>query len=212
MSKANIIEKILTKSKTSLEVVFLELAKTITELDEKTSQEVASIKEQLIQEVAQLKEVVSAVEAQKGDQGERGEKGDKGDTGDKGDKGDTGVDGKDGIDGIDGVGRDGKDGKDGKDGADGLDGKDGSPDTAQQIVQKINTLFGQLDPNTIKGWKVFEDKLQRALIPTLSPGFTHLSAVESRLQRQIDERQLAITFSPTPPENPYLNQLWIDTS
>ena len=87
--------------------------------------------------------------------------------GDKGEDGREGIDGKNGKDGQDG--RDGKDGKDGKDGSDGLnglngvdgkdgiDGKDGSPDTAEQIVDKINTLpeepDKQIDIKHIKGWK-----------------------------------------------------------
>ena len=37
-------------------------------------------------------------------------------------------------------GEDGKDGQDGKDGVDGKDGKDGSPDTGENIVDKINAL------------------------------------------------------------------------
>lgn len=49
----------------------------------------------------------------------------KGQKGDKGDKGNDGKDGKDGLDGLDGK--------------DGLNGKDGSPDTREQIVEKINS-------------------------------------------------------------------------
>jgi hypothetical protein len=74
-------------------------------------------------------------------------------------KGEPGIDGKDGVDGLDGKdgkdgldgkngaqgepgkdGKDGIDGIDGKNGTDGKDGKDGSPDTGEQIIEKINKL------------------------------------------------------------------------
>lgn len=71
---------------------------------------------------------------EKGDKGDAGEKGEKGDKGDKGDSGKNGLDGKDGRDGLDGVGVDGIDGRDG------LDGKDGSPDTGEQIIDKVNSV------------------------------------------------------------------------
>lgn len=67
--------------------------------------------------------------------GERGEKGVQGDAGPMGPAGASGPAGPAGRDGLDGM-----DGRDGKDGRDGRDGKDGSPDTAQQIVAKINSL------------------------------------------------------------------------
>lgn len=53
-------------------------------------------------------------------------------------------------DGRDGV--DGRDGKNGKDGRDGRDGKNGSPDTAEQIKGKLETLKGdaRLDASAIK--------------------------------------------------------------
>jgi len=65
----------------------------------------------------------------------------KGDKGKDGKDGKDGVDGKNGIDGKDGLnGTNGIDGIDGVDGKDGEDGKDGSPDTGEQIVNKINDL------------------------------------------------------------------------
>jgi hypothetical protein len=80
----------------------------------------------------------------------RGEKGDKGEQGESGIQGEMGVQGENGVDGKDGVngkdGRDGIDGKDGVDGQDGMngvdgkDGKNGSPDTAEQIVEKLQTI------------------------------------------------------------------------
>lgn len=78
-----------------------------------------------------------------GPQGEQGIKGDKGERGDRGEKGDRGRDGRDGRDGIDGI--------DGQDGENGKDGKDGSPDTAEQIVSKLQTVKSQwLDAKAIK--------------------------------------------------------------
>jgi len=78
----------------------------------------------------------------------------KGDKGDKGEDGYTPIKGVDYFDGIDG--KDGKDGV-GIDGKDGKDGKDGSPDTGEQIVEKINDLEiepdKQIDFSHIKGFK-----------------------------------------------------------
>lgn len=78
-------------------------------------------------------------------------KGDKGDTGEKGEQGERGLDGKDGKNGLDGL--NGIDGKDGVDGKNGENGKDGSPDTAEDIVKKLETLDGddRLDKSAIKG-------------------------------------------------------------
>lgn len=56
--------------------------------------------------------------------------------GKQGKEGKAGKDGKDGKDGNDGLA--GKDGRDGIHGKDGENGKDGSPDTGEQIVDKIN--------------------------------------------------------------------------
>lgn len=50
--------------------------------------------------------------------------------------GKDGINGKDGRDGNDGI--NGLDGANGKDGRDGKDGKDGSPDTGEQILEKLN--------------------------------------------------------------------------
>jgi hypothetical protein len=50
-------------------------------------------------------------------------------------------------------GKDGKDGRDGKDGENGKDGKDGSPDTGEQVRDKLSSLEGddRLDASAIKG-------------------------------------------------------------
>ena len=52
--------------------------------------------------------------------------------GPQGERGEMGPAGKDGVDGRNGI--------DGKDGVDGLDGKDGSPDTAEQVRDKLEGL------------------------------------------------------------------------
>lgn len=85
--------------------------------------------------------------------GDRGDMGPAGRDGPKGDKGDVGEKGKDGKNGKDG--KDGRDGRDGIDSRDGKDGKDGSPDTGEDIVNKINSLRPdskhQIDASHIKG-------------------------------------------------------------
>ena len=90
------------------------------------------------------------VMAIKGKKGDKGDKGDPGPIGPKGEGGPKGEDGKDGNDGKDGKrgeegekgvkGDRGEAGKDGEDGQDGKDGQDGSPETADEIVRKINSL------------------------------------------------------------------------
>lgn len=65
-------------------------------------------------------------------------------------------------------GRDGKDGADGKDGKDGINGKDGSPDTGEQIVDKIQELNtepeNQIGIEHIKGWKEELEKIRATRI------------------------------------------------
>jgi len=72
---------------------------------------------------------------------DRGEKGDIGSIGPKGERGEVGEDGLDGRNGIDGK--------------DGRDGKDGSPDTSEQIRDKIHSLTGEnrVSIDAIKGVK-----------------------------------------------------------
>lgn len=89
-------------------------------------------------------------------------------------KGDTGNDGQDGRDGVDG--KDGLDGRDGKDGLQGpvgpkgetgpagpsgRDGIDGSPDTAEDIRNKLELLSGEerLDSKYIKGIKSYDEEI-----------------------------------------------------
>lgn len=97
------------------------------------------------QAVISLQEELKTIEltpGEKGEQGIQGKQGIKGEKGDKGDKGDRGEKGEDGYNGIDGL--------DGKNGENGKDGKDGSPDTGEQIVEKINKQKTQIDASKIK--------------------------------------------------------------
>lgn len=88
-------------------------------------------------------------------QGAKGEKGDVGAPGPQGAKGKDGKNGKDGLNGRDGI-----DGVNGIDGMNGADGKDGSPDTPEQISDKLNTLEGKVDKKVIKGLSELENKLE----------------------------------------------------
>lgn len=89
--------------------------------------------------------------------GPAGEKGENGKDGEMGAMGLAGRDGKIGRDGIDGQkGEKGIDGRPGRDGRDGRDGNDGSPDTAEQIIKKINTTEQQIDPKAIRGFNDLE--------------------------------------------------------
>lgn len=85
----------------------------------------------------------------KGDDGKVGQIGPRGPKGDsiKGDKGDS-------IKGDRGpVGPQGPPGKDGESikGNDGTNGKDGSPDTPEEVVDKVNSSSNKIDPKQVKG-------------------------------------------------------------
>lgn len=97
--------------------------------------------------------------------GQKGDKGDKGDVGEKGDKGEKGDAGKDGVDGKDGRDARGRDGRDGSDGKDGKDGRDGSPDTAEEIVEKINSFEGVIEAKVIKDLPDFDKFLEKLKDP-----------------------------------------------
>lgn len=75
-----------------------------------------------------------------GAQGPRGDKGEKGDTGEKGEKGDRGLKGDRGEKGDKGD-----------------NGKDGSPDTGDQIIDKIATSDKKIGKKNIEGFGEFED-------------------------------------------------------
>lgn len=78
--------------------------------------------------------------------------------GEKGDNGKDGSNGKDGRDGKDGISIKGDKGEDGKDGTNGKDGKDGSPDTPEDIVNKIESLEGdfRLKASAIQGLEIYK--------------------------------------------------------
>jgi hypothetical protein len=145
--------KQLERVKKTIEVVEkgnLAISKQIFELEEYVDSKIDEVKTQ----VAIIPEIVKSLKGKDGVDGKDGEKGDKGDKP---------------IAGIDyPLPKDGKDGKDGKngingktpsanelvslikplipapipgiDGVNGKDGKDGSPDTAEDIIVKINSL------------------------------------------------------------------------
>lgn len=133
--------------------------------------------------VAQFKEllgIAQALEAMadkggiKGYQGEQGEKGDKGDQGEPGQQGEAGPAGEPGMDGA--PGRDGVDGtpgaqgEPGRDGVDGKDGLNGSPDTPEQVRDKLQTLLkdARLDASAIKGLeKYMEHSALQSVVDSL---------------------------------------------
>ena len=100
----------------------------------------------------------------------KGEKGEfvKGPQGVQGIRGLQGDPGKDSL--IPGPpGRDGKPGKDGKDsvvpgpqGIQGNPGKDGSPDSPEQVAEKLNTLEERVDIKVIKGLRRFLQNTQKS--------------------------------------------------
>lgn len=57
--------------------------------------------------------------------------------------------------------KDGIDGRNGVDGVNGTDGKDGSPDSAEQIVEKINAGDALLDQEAVKGLPALEKKVEQ---------------------------------------------------
>mgnify|MGYP001563209865 CR=1 FL=1 len=105
----------------------------------------------ILKKIPDLERKLEEIIKMEGPKGEIGEKGERGDRGETGKDSQDGRDGKDGKNGKDG--RDGLDGRNGKDGKDGRDGKDGSPDTSEQIRDKLETLEGneRLDKSAIKG-------------------------------------------------------------
>lgn len=151
----------------------LTILESINDLEDKIDETV----ERLTKEVDEKTSIISKTELIKikGDKGEKGDKGDKGDDGRNGIDGKNGVDGKDGKDGINGKdGKNGKDGTDGKDGINGKDGKDGingSPDTPQDIINKINSTKDSISPDTIKGFRDVE-RIAKANSAQLYTGVT----------------------------------------
>lgn len=169
--------------------------------------------------------------------GDKGEKGDSiiGPMGPKGEKGSDGKDGKNGKDGYTPV-KD-KDYFDGKDGADGLDG---SPDTAEDIRNKLELLSGdeRLDAKYIKNipeeidatkvrdlleslegderlsYKSLSDTpdIDKKIQQAMSGMPRGGSGVKSLSQLEGVVGVTALIASPTEPVNPSVGTLWVDTS
>lgn len=134
----------------------ISIADYLFELDDKIDDTEETLKKKLGEATDTITQRIENIQLQKGDRGEDGK---------DGRDGRGGVDGKDGKDGIDGVnGKDGKDGRDGVNGINGKDGKDGidgSPDTAEDIRNKLELLSGdeRLDSKYIKGIKTYDAEI-----------------------------------------------------
>lgn len=129
-------------------------------------------------------------------------------------------------------GKDGKDGKPGKDGKDGIgiDGKDGSPDTAEQVRDKLETLKddNRLDASAIKGLEKFFGTIKRGGKQMLVGGIRFLENLADVSINITNKRQdmllqynttnhrwqdgSALTVGTTAPSNPKINDVWIDTN
>lgn len=112
----------------------------------------------------------------------------------KGDKGDQGVAGKDGKPGQDG--KDGKNGTDGKNGADGKagkNGKDGVSVVSSEIAADGHLVF------TLSNGEIVD-----------AGDIDLIGSRQMMISTQLANQQ--ITVSPTAPQSPQLNQLWLDIS
>lgn len=123
--------------------------------------------------------------------------------------------------------KDGKDGVSGKDGLDGKPGKDGSPDQPQEIRNKLETLKDneRLDASAIKNLPEFIKKKGKEMLVggirflenladvSIPPAkkrqdlLIHYDTTDSRW-----EDHVALTVGSTPPTNPEVNDLWVDTN
>ena len=164
----------------------------------------------------------------------KGEKGDQGETGPQGEPGETivgpvgpqGPQGSRGERGESMVGPQGEPGVDGVPGAPGEAGKDGSPDTAEQVRDKLETLQedDRLDAKAIKnlpqaiqqtgkvavgGIRFFEN-LADVSIPIADKRQDLLAQYDTTNNRW--ESGIAITVSATEPTSPVLNDIWLDVS
>lgn len=156
----------------------------------------------------------------RGKDGTDGEPGYQGEPGVRGPQGEPGKDGKDGIAGPKGdtgesitgpSGADGATGLNGKDGIDGIPGKDGSPDDANQIASKLNTLDGAVDSRVIKGFddlkmNVTENlaRLSKGFNPAMGPSFADLQNLSKRIAILEAENGSGsgVGAWTTPPESP----------
>lgn len=106
--------------------------------------------------VPNMDEVLKSVRGKQGEQGIPGVRGERGESGYTPLKGKDYFDGKNGLDGRNGVdGRTPVKGVDYFDGEKGKDGANGSPDTPEEVRDKLESLVGdeRLDKDAIKGLK-----------------------------------------------------------
>lgn len=210
------------KDETSLAVfeLVINLESEVEDLKGEVKQAVQDVKDSEVN----LPKVLESVRGKDGKDstvvGPKGPKGDKGDSivgpqgkegrpgkdsnipGPKGDKGDPGKDGKDGV---------------------GTDGKDGSPDTAEEIATKLETLKEdkRLDVSAIKGIdkrdeKISGDILNRA-IGILDQRSSFSIQKAEQMRKDIDSKVTGwgthnLYVSATEPANPSLYDLWVDIS
>lgn len=127
---------------------------------------------------------IEELESRQLQKGDKGDKGEKGDRGEKGERGEKGASGDTGAVGP--QGKEGKAGKDGKKGKDGVSVVDAEIAVDDHLVLKLSD-----------GKEIDAGELPKA--NTNGGVFVSGNAWQ-------------ITVSATPPENPYINQLWLDIS
>lgn len=153
-------------------------------------------------EIKTIADTAVTIKGDKGDKGDNGEQGPKGDKGDRGEIGPQGHKGDPGTNGIDG--RDGRDGKDGLPGPKGKDGKDGIGvdevaigDDGHLYVALTNGKV--IDAGIARGKDGRDGKDGK-------DGKTIIGGGGSPAPRQ------NVTVSDTPPSNPQVGDIWIDTN
>ena len=148
----------------------------------------------------QLVGAFASQERLKGDKGEEGDKGEVGPVGPDGKVGETGATGEQGL-----TGEVGPAGKDGAQGDKGEDGIDGSPDTGEEIVEKINELPTDkdellIDIEHIDGWKELVKDLRARIVASkrvMTPKKVHTPMVD-QFQSSTDGANKAFTLSKAP--------------
>ena len=137
------------KDETSLAV--FQMVEDLKDEIEVVKEEVSTAVKQVKESEVSLDKVLNSIKGQEGKQGVQGIKGDTGSKGDKGDKGEQGKEGKKGNDSF-WRGKQGDRGIQGEKGNDGKNGLDGSPDTPEQVRDKLETLKEdeRLDVSSIK--------------------------------------------------------------
>lgn len=150
-------------------------------------------------EVKTIADTAITIKGDKGDKGDRGEIGPKGEKGDKGDPGIRGPKGDDGINGVDG--RDGRDGKDGSPGRNGTNGKDGVG-VAEVAIGDDGHLYVALDNGRVidAGMARGRDGKDGKAGAIVYGGGGGSSAKSN------------VTVGDTPPSNPQVGDIWIDTN